>query len=343
MLEIKLLPSAEIEIIGEISAEIFMSGRNEAIKEFSEEVELKGFRKGKIPENILINHVGNNAILEKMAVIALEKAYPKIITEHKIRAIGRPEISITKMAENNPLGFKVKTAVLPEITLPDYKDIAKKVMAEKEEVSATEEDVSKTIESIRKSKAVKKEAEGKMEEVLPELSDEFAKSLGEFENMDALKNTIRLNITEEKKAKEREAKRMEVLDKVAEKIEQEMPKYLIDLEKDKMLDEMRRNITQMGMKWDDYLTHIKKTEEELRNGWEKDALKRVKYGYILDEMTEKEKIELTPEELEKEMTAMIEYHKKLGQELDKERVKRYLTGIMRNEKLFQLLENEGKK
>ena len=60
-------------------------------------------------------------------------------------------------------------------------------------------------------------------------------------------------------------------------------------------------------------------------------------------MTEKEKIELTPEELEKEMTAMIEYHKKLGQELDKERVKRYLTGIMRNEKLFQLLENEGKK
>jgi len=343
MLEIKLLPSAEIEIIGEISAEIFMSGRNEAIKEFSEEVELKGFRKGKIPENILINHVGNNAILEKMAVIALEKAYPKIITEHKIRAIGRPEISITKMAENNPLGFKVKTAVLPEITLPDYKDIAKKVMAEKEEVSATEEDVSKTIESIRKSKAVKKEAEGKMEEVLPELSDEFAKSLGEFENMDALKNTIRLNITEEKKAKEREAKRMEVLDKVAEKIEQEMPKYLIDLEKDKMLDEMRRNITQMGMKWDDYLTHIKKTEEELRNGWEKDALKRVKYGYILDEMTEKEKIELTPEELEKEMTAMIDYHKKLGQELDKERVKRYLTGIMRNEKLFQLLENEGKK
>ena len=50
MLEIKLLPNAEVEIIGEISTEIFMSGRNEAMKEFSEEVELKGFRKGKIPE-----------------------------------------------------------------------------------------------------------------------------------------------------------------------------------------------------------------------------------------------------------------------------------------------------
>ncbi|MEK7142007.1 MAG: trigger factor [Patescibacteria group bacterium] len=341
MLEIKLLPNAEVEIIGEISAEIFMSGRNEAMKEFSEEVELKGFRKGKIPENILITHLGNTAILEKMAIIAMEKAYPKIIAEYKIRAIGRPEISITKMEENNPLGFKIKTAILPDITLPDYKSIAKKVMAEREDISATDEDVSKTVESIRKSKAVKKEVDGKTEELLPELSDEFAKTLGSFENIDALKNTIRLNITEEKKAKAREAKRMEILDKVAEKIEQEMPKYLIDLEKDKMLDEMKRNITQMGMKWEDYLAHIKKTEEELRNDWEKDAVKRVKYGYILDEMTEKEKIELPPEELDKEINAMIDYHKKLGQELDTERVRRYLTGIMRNEKLFQILENQN--
>lgn len=340
MLEIKLLPNSEAEIIGEISAEIFMSGREEAIKEFSETVELKGFRKGKIPENVLINHLGNNAILEKMAIIALEKTYPKIITEHKIRAIGRPEISITKMAENNPLGFKIKTAILPEITLPDYKSIAKKVVSSKEEVLATDEDVIKTIESIRKSKATKKEVDGKQEELLPELSDEFAKSLGNFENMDALKNTIRLNITEEKKAKTKETKRMEILDKVAEKIDQEMPKYLIDLEKDKMLDEMKRNIIQMGMKWEDYLTHIKKTEDELKKDWEKDAVKRVKYGYILDEMTEKEKIELSPEELDKEINAMVEYHKKLGQELDRDRVKKYLTGIMRNEKLFQLLEKE---
>ena len=43
-----------------------------------------------------------------MAIIAMEKAYPKIIAEYKIRAIGRPEISITKMEENNPLGFKNK-------------------------------------------------------------------------------------------------------------------------------------------------------------------------------------------------------------------------------------------
>src|SRR3989339_468748 len=278
MIEIKLLPNSEVEIIGEISAEIFMSGWSNAIKEFSEKVEMDGFRKGKIPEDILIKNIGRGAVLEKMAVIALEKEYPKIINEHKIRAIGRPEITLTKLAENNPLGFKVTTSVLPEITLPDYKGIAKKIMAKKEEVS------------------------------------------------------------EENKAQEKERIRMEILEKATEEIKQDMPKFLVEEEKDKMAEEIKRNIAQTGLKWDDYLKHIKKTEEELKNDWEKDAVKRVKYGLILDQMTEQEKIEIPAEELEKEAAAMIEHHKNLGQNLDKERVKHYLTGIMRNEKLFQMLE-----
>ena len=281
MLEIKLLPNSEVEIIGEISAEIFMSGRNLAVKEFSEKAEMDGFRKGKIPEDILIKNIGLGAVLEKMAVIALEKEYPKIISEHKIRAIGRPEITLTKLVENNPLGFKIKTSVLPEVTLPDYKNIAKKILSDKNKEE---------------------------------------------------------NLTEEKQAKEKERRRMEILEKMAEEIKQDMPKFLVEKEKEKMAEEMKRNIAQMGLKWDDYLKHIKKTEEEIKKDWEKDAAKRVKYGLILDQMAEQEKIEAPAEELEKEAAAMIEYHKNLGQELDKERVKNYLTGIMRNEKLFQMLE-----
>ena len=335
MLEIKLLPNSEVEIIGEISAEIFMSGKNRAVKEFSEKVEMNGFRKGKIPEDIMIKNLGMEVILEKMAVIALEKEYPKIISEHKIKAIGRPEITLTKLAENNPLGFKVTTSILPKITLPDYKKIARLIGGQAQKVSTSDQEIEKTIENLRKSKAKKNE-----EESLPELSDEFAKSLGNFENMDALKNTIRLNITEEKKTKEKERRRMEILEKAAEEIKQDMPKFLVEAEKDKMAEEMKRNIAQMGLKWDDYLKHIKKTEEELKKDWEKDAVKRVKYSLILDQMAEQEKIEIPVEELEKEAAAMIEYHKNLGQELDKERVKHYLSGIMRNEKLFQILESQ---
>ena len=296
MLEIKSLPNSEVEIIGEISTEIFMSGKNQAVKEFSEKVEMDGFRKGKIPEDLMIKNLGMEVVLEKMAILALEKEYPKIIKEHKIRAIGRPEIELTKLAENNPLGFKIKTSILPEITLPDYKKIARLIGGQAPKVSVSSAD----------------KAGGKNEVVADE----------------------------KEKLKEKERKRMEILEKTAEEIKQDMPKFLVEAEKDKMAEEMKRNITQMGLKWDDYLKHIKKTEEELKKDWEKDAVKRVKYGLILDEMVEREKIEAPAEELEKETAAMLAYHKNLGQDLDKERVKHYLTGIMRNEKLFQMLEKE---
>jgi len=336
MIEIKLLPNSEVEIIGEISAEIFMSGRSEALKELAETVSIDGFRKGKAPENVLISHAGNDALLEKMAVIALEKAYPKIINEHKIMAIGRPEISITKMAENNPLGFRVKTAVLPEVKLPDYKNIAQKIIGGKKEAPAVEEkEIDHALEHIRKPRAKKND---KGEEILPELNDDFAKSVGKFENMEALRKTIKENILAEKKMKEKESNRSAFLEKIAEAVDEEMPKVMIENEKDKMLEEMKHNMTSMGLKWEDYLAHIKKTEEELRTDWEKDAVKRVKFGLILEKIAETEKIEVPAEELEKEASAMIDYQKGMGRELDKERVKNYLYGVIKNEKVFKMLE-----
>ena len=49
----------------------------------------------------------------------------KIVDENKLKIIGWPNVTITKIAKNNPLGFKLKTAIAPEMKLPDYKEIAK--------------------------------------------------------------------------------------------------------------------------------------------------------------------------------------------------------------------------
>lgn len=90
---------------------------------------MDGFREGKVPENVLLANIPEMQILEEMAEMALNEHYPKILEDKKIDAISRPEISIIKLARNNPLAFKIKTAVLPEIKLPDYKDIAKKILS----------------------------------------------------------------------------------------------------------------------------------------------------------------------------------------------------------------------
>ena len=158
-IKITKLPNSEIEIEGELEAEIFENYFAQALKKLGENVKLDGFRPGKIPESVLLSHIPESQILEEMAQLALNEHYPKIIEEEKIDVISRPEISITKLARKNPLGFKIKTAVMPAIKLPDYKKIAKEIISkitdEEKNIVVTDEDLENTIMDIRKSRAPK--------------------------------------------------------------------------------------------------------------------------------------------------------------------------------------------
>ncbi len=127
-IRVKNLPKSEVEIEGELETEIFETYFSKALKKIGETLKLDGFRAGKIPESVLLSKIPEIRILEEMAEMALGEHYPKILVEEKIDAVSRPEISITKLARKNPLGFKIKTAVLPEIKLPDYKSLAKKII-----------------------------------------------------------------------------------------------------------------------------------------------------------------------------------------------------------------------
>jgi len=126
-IKITPLKNSEVEIEGEISADILQSSHKAATKRLSETLEIPGFRKGKVPESVIKQRIGEYPILEDAAEIALNSEYPNILIDHKINAIGRPEITVTKLALGNPLGFKIKTAIEPQFSIPDYKTIAKKI------------------------------------------------------------------------------------------------------------------------------------------------------------------------------------------------------------------------
>src|SRR3989338_738220 len=108
--QVKKLPKSEVEIEGELGSEDFEGYFKKALLKIGATLELPGFRKGKIPESVLVSKVPEIKILEEMAQLALDEYYPKIISGEtgnaKLDAIGRPEISITKLARKNPLGFK---------------------------------------------------------------------------------------------------------------------------------------------------------------------------------------------------------------------------------------------
>src|SRR3989344_5652763 len=155
----KKLPKSEIEIEGELESDLFENYFTKALKKLGENLELDGFRKGKIPESVLLSNIPEIHILEEMANLALSEHYPKIVESEKLDVISRPEISITKLARKNPLGFKIKTVVLPEIKLPDYKNIAKKIISSitdaEKDTTVTEQNLESTIMDIRKSRAQK--------------------------------------------------------------------------------------------------------------------------------------------------------------------------------------------
>jgi len=329
MLEIKELPKSEIEITSEISGEEFSKFWPKAVGELSKNVSLPGFRPGKIPEKILVEKVGEGAVLEKAAEMALQDVYPKIVQEKKLEVVGPPRVTITKIAKGSVLGFKFQSAVLPKIKLSEnFKRVALDVFKKKEEVKVEDKEIDDSLEYLRKARA-----KNDQDKVIG-LDDDFARSVGDFKTLVELRETLRKNIQTEKEFKLKEKKQLEALDAILEESQMEVPDILIDAEKNKMLQDIKANITNMGLKWEDYLKHIKKEEKELLEGWADDALKKVKYGLLLSQLAKELKIEITESEIESKIK---EFKIKDTTKVDQRSLRDYAYGIIRNEKIFQIL------
>lgn len=331
------MENSEIEITGEIPADNFEKWREKAVKDISAEAEIPGFRKGMAPESVIIQKFGEMSVLEEMAELALAAAYPEILEKNNINAIGRPQVSITKIAKNSPLEFKIKTAIVPEISLPDYKKIASEISSSKnkEEVSVTEEEISKVIDGVRRQREGKV-PESKEETPLPPLTDLIAKSLGNFSGIDDLRSKVKENLINEKVWREKQKKRAAIAEKIMEKTEAALPKVLVEQELERMLVQFKGDVANMGVKFEDYINHLKKTEEEMMKDWQKDAEKRVKLELALAKIALMEKISPSEEEVDKEASHILEHYKGA----DKERTVAYAESLLTKERVFEFLENQ---
>ncbi len=334
-IEIKKLEKSLVEIKGEIDAVELESFRATALKKLGESVEIDGFRKGHVPANILEQKLPEMAILEEMSQMALSKNYGKILIDNKIDAIGYPKINITKLAKGNPLGFTITVATLPEIKLPDYKSLAKKANSKEEKVEVTDEEfeaIIKQAKIIRAKEAVKG---GEIDEnALPELDDEYVKTLGGFENLEDFNKKIRENVLAEKEMRAKDKKRLEIIEAIISETNLEVPEVLIDSEVHKMIHKMRNDIEAMGLKYDDYLKTLNKTEADLHKDFEKDAEKRAKLQLIVGEIAKAEKIEAPKEAVEAEVKKVTEIYK----DVSPENARAYIESVLQNEEVFKFLE-----
>ncbi|MCX6724078.1 MAG: trigger factor [Candidatus Staskawiczbacteria bacterium] len=415
----KKLPKSQLEITFELTAEEFKEHAEHALGHLKHHVKVDGFRPGKAPAKMVEDKIKPEVLLMEAGDHAVQHVYVDYIKQSKLEAVGNPEVKILKIANGSPFSFTATITVLPDVELPDYKEIAKKVKGK--EISVTEEEIQDSINYMQKTRAkftlknapaekkdfveIKynnpdinngKEVEDKFilgeggflkgfedgvvgmksgdeKEVkaifpenspmknlagkesifkvkmisvqkmeLPEINDEFAKQLGAFDTLVALKTSMKEGIAMEKTEQEKQRKRGEILEKIAEKAKFEMPEAMVEYEKQRFLEDLKNRITQsIKITFEDYLASVKKTEAEIKETYQKEAEKRLRGFLVLRELGKKENVEVSDKEVEEEVAKALK-GKTLRQaqgEIDIDQFREYTKGVMYNEKIFQLLEN----
>lgn len=143
------LPKSQVSIRVEVVNDALTKYRERALQKLSNQVNMPGFRPGKVPANLLFERFGEEAISALTIDEALPSLYAEAVMEKKIFVVSRPEI---KIVSNSPLIFEAVVAILPEVTLPDISGIK----IEPKEVSVTDEDVDETVDAMVKRNAVYK-------------------------------------------------------------------------------------------------------------------------------------------------------------------------------------------
>ncbi|MBI2643904.1 MAG: hypothetical protein HYW95_00045 [Candidatus Wildermuthbacteria bacterium] len=331
---VRRTPKSKIEIEIVLSPQELKEYEEKALEVLRKNLSLEGFRPGNVPLEIARKELGESPVLEKAAKDAISESYVEVIGKENLDVIGEPEIMVKKFARENPFIFTVAVSIVPEVALPDYKKIAKQV--ERKNVAVQDQEIEDTLRWLQSNR----KQEG--EEKLPELDDEFAKSLGEFENMDGLRTSIRAGLTAEKETQEKERVRQEILNTIAKETKVEVPDVLIEQEKHLMLENTKQGTVQMfQITFEEYLKKINKSEEELLQSFRQEAEKRVKNSLILRAIIKKENIEASAQEVEEEVNKALQRYKTpqaAEKEIDLARLVRYMKSVIENEKTLRFLE-----
>lgn len=329
---IKKLPGSELEIKGEIPVEVLAPFRTKALQELIQKTELPGFRKGHVPESMVLERVGEVGLLEEAVEHAFPELYVELVKEQNLDVVGRPSVALTTLVPGSPVTFTATVAVMPEIALPNYMELAKK-QPRTEPEPVTEHDVEKLLVEFQ-GQLKTKDAEGK--EVVPPIDDTFAARLGNFKTISELRDTTMKGLTDRRALEAKEKRRAAITDAILEKSKFEVPNVFIESELEKMVSQLREDLKRLGSSLEDYLKNIKKTEEEMRKEWRGGAEKRARLQLVLNKIAETEKIEVPAEDIKREAEQILAQFK----DADRERVHIYVESVLRNERVLQFLEQQ---
>ena len=144
---------------------------------------------------------------------------------------------------------------------------------------------------------------------LPELDDDFAQDVSEFDTLAEYKEDIKKNLAERKEKEARTAKENAAVDKAIENAQMEIPDAMIETQISQMLDDFSRRMQSQGLTMEQYMQFTGMTADKMREEMKPQALKRIQTRLVLEKIAETENIQPSEEEVNEEISKMAEMYK----------------------------------
>ena len=179
---------------------------------------------------------------------------------------------------------------------------------------------------------------------LPELDDEFAKDVSEFDTLEELKADIKAKQEKQNEEKAKYETQEAVIKAVCENIKVEIPSGMIEMEIDNMLKDIEQRLSYQGLKLEQYLQMMGKNEADMKKEYEPQAIDAIKSRLALEAVIKAEKIEVTDKEKEEKIKEMAKnYGKENDEEFAKnENVRNYIKQGLESEKAIEFLVKNAK-
>ena len=367
-----------------VSAEDFENALQRAYQKQKKNISIPGFRKGKVPRQVIEKMYGAGVFYEDAANSILPGAYADAAKESGLDITSTPQIDVTQIEKGKDFIFTATVALKPDVVLGQYKGVE----VPKPDRTVTDEDVEKALKEEQEKNArqitvedggaengdsVVMDYEGKIDgepfeggsaknhtlvlgsgsfipgfedgllgvkggetrdvevtfpedyhaeelkgkkavftckvekvtrKELPELDDEFAQEVSEFDTLDAYKADVRKNL----ETKKEEAARQEIKDNAVSKAAQnstiEIPAPMIDTQADRMIDNFARRLQAQGMSMQQYMQFTGSDENMMREQVKPQAEIQIRNQLTLEKIAETENIQVSDEELDQEIEKM---------------------------------------
>ena len=385
-LQVEKLENNMAKLTIEVPADDLEKALQSAYMKQKNKIAMPGFRKGKVPRQMIEKMYGPEIFYDDAANTLIPKAYSEAYEECELEIVSRPEINVVQIEKGKSFIFTADVATKPEVKLGEYKglevdkvstrvtqkEVDAKIQEEAEknarEVVVTDRAVADGDEVILdfegfvdgeafeggkgenypltigsgsfipgfEEQLVGAEAEKEVEvkvtfpedyhaeelkgkeavfkctvheikaKELPEIDDEFAAEVSEFDTLEEYKADVKAKIKEQKAADGKRNQEDQAVEQAVKNAEYEIPQPMIDTQTTQMVEDFAQRIQSQGITLEQYFQFTGLTAEKMMEDMKPQAIKRIETRLVLEAIAKAENIEITDEKVDEELAKMAE-------------------------------------